>query len=333
MAVHPRRITRCARAVAALLIAPGLARAASPSDQARAEALFTEGRRLLAASHLAEACPKFAESQRLDPAIGTQLNLGDCYEKTGRTASAWAVFRDAAAEARRGGDARRATVAEARATALARSLTRLTILVPAASQAPGLEVKRDGVAIDRAAWDAPTPMDPGWHAVEATAPGKRPWTLPVTIDAAEPTTSTSTSTTITVPPLDDLATPTTTVDSATPGRSQRLAAAIVGGAGAATLGVSAIFTGLAVAKNHDSRAHCHVNTCDEIGVDLRDGALDDAAASTAFAVVGLAAIAGGAALWLTAPTRPKQRPTTGLVIVAAPLIGAEQLGVTLRGAF
>lgn len=328
MDLHPRWITLRTCAVAALLLAPALAHAANPSDQARAEALFTEGRKLLAASHFAEACPKFAESQRLDPAIGTQLNLGDCYEKTGRTASAWAVFRDAATEARRVGDARRGSVASERETALALHLVRLTIVVPRASETPGLELKRDGVVIDRAAWGAPTPMDPGWHAVEATAPGKRRWTLPVTIDAAAEASATSTS--ITVPPLEDLATPP---DLATPGRTQRIAGVIAAGTGAASLGVSAIFTGLAVANNHASRLHCRGNLCDRLGVDLRDAALGDATASTVTFVVGLAAIAGGATLWLTAPTHAKKRPSTGIVLEASPVLGTEQLGVTLRGAF
>ena len=319
-----RWITLRSCAFAALLLTPGLARAETTGDQTKAEALFAEGRQLLAASKFAEACPKFAESQRLDPAIGTQLNLGDCYEKTGRTASAWSVFRDAAAEARRVGDARRGSVASARETALALRLTKLTILVPAASLARGLEVKRDGVTLDRAAWSEATPMNPGWHAVEVTAPGKRPWTLPVTIDAAQATTE------ITVPPLEDLAAEAATSDAAA-GRPQRLAAVIVGGTGVAALGLSAIFTGLAVAKNNDSKSHCLVNRCDATGVGLRDDALGHATASTVSVVVGLAAIAGGAALWLTAPTRPKKRPSTG--IEAAPMLGSEQLGVTVRGAF
>ena len=323
MDLLPRSITL--GLFAALALAPGLAHAEATRDPAQAEALFAEGRRLLAASKFAEACPKFAESQRLDPAIGTQLNLGDCYEKTGRTASAWSVFRDAAAEARRANDARRAPVASAREAALALRLTKLTILVPTASLTRGLEVKRDGVTLDRAAWSEATPMDPGWHAIEATAPGKRPWTLPVTIDAARATTE------ITVPPLEDLAAPAATGDASAAGRSQRLAAVIVGGTGVAALGASAIFTGLAVAKNRDSKSHCVGNTCGAIGVGLRDDALGHATASTVTAITGLAAIAGGAALWFTAPTRPKQRPSTG--IEAAPILGAGQLGVTVRGAF
>jgi hypothetical protein len=324
MDVLPRRMALRCCALATLLIAEASARADDASNQARAEALFAEGRRLLTASRFADACPKFAESQRLDPAIGTLLNLGDCYEKMGRTASAWAVFRDAAAEAKRERDARRESVASARATALALGLVKLTILVPKASRTPGLQLKRDGVTIDPAAWSEATPMDPGWHAIEATAPGKRPWTLPVTIDAAQAMTE------ITVPPLEDLAAKATPVDP-TAGRSQRLAGAIVFGTGAAALGAGAIFTGLAVAKNHDSAPHCHGNRCDALGVELRDEALGNANVATVAVLVGLAAVGGGAALWLTAPSRAKTLHSTG--IQAAPAIGASLYGVTLRGAF
>ena len=311
-------------AAAALLLAPARASAESAADQAKAEALFAEGRRLLAASRFAEACPKFVESQRLDPAIGTQLNLGDCYEKTGRTASAWAVFRDAAAEAQKARDARREAVASERAAALDLRLVKLTILVPIASRAPGLQVKRDGVAVDRAAWSAAVPMDPGWHAVEASAPGKRRWTLPVAIDAAHPTT------TITIPPLEDLEAPAP-IDAKADGRSQRLAGGILAGAGAAALGAGAIFTAMAVANNSDSTPHCRGNVCDAVGVGLREDALSDARASTIAVVTGLAAIAGGATLWLTAPAGSKRPPATR--VGAAPVLGPDRVGLTLRGAF
>jgi hypothetical protein len=314
-----------AAAAAALLLAPARASAASDADQARAEALFAEGRRLLAASRFAEACPKFVESQRLDPATGTLLNLGDCYEKTGRTASAWAVFRDAAAEAHEARDPRREAVANERATALERGLAKLTILVPIASRAPGLQVKRDGVTVERAAWGAAVPMDPGWHAIEASAPGKRRWTLPVTIDAAHPTT------TVTLPPLEDLAAPPGAIEAGTEGRSQRLAGGILAGVGAAALGAGAIFTAMAVANNSDSTPHCRGNVCDAAGVELRDDALNDARASTIAVVTGLAAIAGGATLWLTAPAGPKRSPATR--VGAAPAIGPDRVGLTLRGAF
>ncbi len=324
MDVHPRQMALRFCALAPLLIAAATAHAEDAGDPPRAEALFAEGRRLLAASRFADACPKFAESQRLDPAIGTLLNLGDCYEKMGRTASAWAVFRDAAAEAKRVSDARREAVATERATALALGLVRLTILVPKASQTAGLEVKRDGVTVDPAAWSEATPMDPGWHAIEVTAPGKRRWTLPVTIVANQKATE------ITVPPLEDLAVKAVPGE-ATPGRSQRLVAVIVAGSGLAALGAGAIFTGVAVAKDHSSAAHCRGNSCDALGVELRDDALGSASAATAAVIVGLAALGGGAALWLTAPTSAKRLHSTG--IQAAPSFGAGLWGATLRGAF
>jgi len=320
-----RRITLRAGFVATLLLAPAGAMAESAADQARAETLFTDGRRLLAAARFAEACPKFAESQRLDPAIGTLLNLGDCYEKTGRTASAWAVFQSAAEEARRTSDTRRGTVASERAAALGARLVKLTIVVPRLSVTPGLVVKRDGVTLDHAAWGTAAPLDPGWHAIEATAPGKRRWTLPVTIDAGRSLT------TITVPPLEDLAAGADANEPGTAGRAQRIVGGIFVGTGVAALAAGAVFTGLAVAKNHASVPHCHGNICDPLGVELRDDALGNATASTVSVVAGLVAISGGAVLWLTAPTGPKKPYSTG--IHAAPAIGAGQVGLTLEGAF
>jgi len=53
----------------------------------------------------AAACPKLEESQRLDPALGTLLNLADCREQEGNVATAWSLFRDAESLARRGGHA------------------------------------------------------------------------------------------------------------------------------------------------------------------------------------------------------------------------------------
>src|SRR5260221_7312921 len=73
---------------------------AAPGDQPMAQALFEEARALMNSQHVEEACLKFAESQRLDPASGTLLNLAVCHEKQGRTATAWSEYNDVVATAR-----------------------------------------------------------------------------------------------------------------------------------------------------------------------------------------------------------------------------------------
>src|SRR6266498_1038121 len=75
---------------------PGAASAqVSAENRAAAQALFDLGRTLITSGRAEEACPKFEESQRLDPGVGTQLNLADCYDRTGRTASAWTLYIEA----------------------------------------------------------------------------------------------------------------------------------------------------------------------------------------------------------------------------------------------
>jgi hypothetical protein len=94
------RKTVVTSALLGAILLSGSASAQTSSDKAAAQALFDAGKRLLSERKYAEACPKLAESQRLDPAPGTLMNLADCYEKAGLTASAWATWLEAAAAMR-----------------------------------------------------------------------------------------------------------------------------------------------------------------------------------------------------------------------------------------
>src|SRR5690349_11629781 len=99
------------------------------SDKASAEALFDDALRAMKEGKYAEACPKLENSQRIDPGVGTLLYLADCYEKIGRTASAWATFREAQSQAEASGQAKRAKAARERVDKLDPQLSYLTIEV------------------------------------------------------------------------------------------------------------------------------------------------------------------------------------------------------------
>lgn len=155
-----------------MLLLPRVARA---SDPAAAEQLFDDAKRLMASGHYAEACPKLEQSQKLDAGLGTQFHLADCWQHLGRTASAWALFREVASEARASGQTGRARVAKDRGDALEPFLSKLVISPGIASTIPGLTIRRDGTEVPREAWGTPVPVDPGTHEVSASAPDKQAW--------------------------------------------------------------------------------------------------------------------------------------------------------------
>jgi hypothetical protein len=159
-------------ALAALLWSHRVAAQGTAQDRALSQSLFEQARSLMQSGNYAEACPKLAESHRLDPAGGTLLNLGICYEKAGKLASAWATFDEAAAVARKEGRADREKVARRYIEELRPRLSYVTIQVPAGADVPGLELRLDGRVLSRAAWGTPVPLDGGEHRIEAAAPGK-----------------------------------------------------------------------------------------------------------------------------------------------------------------
>src|SRR6478609_5293756 len=133
----------------------------SASDKAAAEALFDQGVRLMKQNSFAEACPKLEESERIDPAVGTLLYLGECYERVGKTASAWATFREAASLAGTSNQPDRARVASARAQEIEPKISRLAVeLAPEVSKIPGVTVKRGTQRVEPSLYGTPLPVDP-----------------------------------------------------------------------------------------------------------------------------------------------------------------------------
>src|SRR5262249_13158895 len=137
------------------------------------ESLFQHARELMAQRDLAQACVKFAESNRLAPKVGTLLNLAFCHEQQGKTASAWAEFTQGLAQARQKHQSDREDFAARHLEALRGTLSRIAITWD--DPAPDEKVRLDGVELGTAAIGTELAVDPGEHAVEATAPGRQPW--------------------------------------------------------------------------------------------------------------------------------------------------------------
>jgi hypothetical protein len=156
--------------------------AAEPLDPAGGEWLFREGRTLMKKGDFLSACPKLEESLRLDPAVGTLMNLAECEERIGRTASAWQRW-GAAADQLPARDRRRET-ALGRARTLEKSLARLTIKLGAAAP-PSARVLRDGVLLGDPSLGVPLPVDPGIHWVVVTAPGREGREVQVRLEVGE----------------------------------------------------------------------------------------------------------------------------------------------------
>ncbi len=304
------------------LAAPSRARAQSAEDKAAAEAAFEDGKRLMTAHAFAEACPKFAESNRRDPGIGTMLGLADCYEKNGQTASAWASFREAAAAAARKSD-RREALARDNAARLEPLLSKILVRVPREADVRGLVVKRDGVEIGRALWEDPVPVDPGVHAISATAPGskrvadhggrgERSWSA--NGDRSEARARAARARRIDAggglgsDVRDSPRVRRSRADAAHRGRSRGRGAGVIGVAVGAVLGF------VAKSKLDQSNADGHCDTtdfCDPIGSSLRKSAESAATGSTVAFIVGGVFVAAGAVVWFTAP-RPDAAPRVGL---------------------
>jgi tetratricopeptide (TPR) repeat protein len=136
------------------------------ADPATAEALFNEGRRLFSQGDYAAACTKFEDSNKADPATGTQLNLATCYEKLGKSASAWALYMQVANASNSSGRNDRAQLAQSRAAALLPTLSKLAITAPASAS-----VRVDGAPWSAATTGIATPVDPGRHTIDATLAG------------------------------------------------------------------------------------------------------------------------------------------------------------------
>jgi tetratricopeptide (TPR) repeat protein len=314
----------------------------TPEAKAQAETLFEEGVRKLDAKEYAPACKAFEASNRLDPGLGTLLYLADCYEKLGKTASAWAAFREAASLAKASGQTEREAVAQRRAASLSPRLSRITMVVPPEADHPGLLVLRNGVPVPREIWGMPMPVDPGKHEYEISAPGKKASRIEIelkpTEDARELKLSPLEDTTAPppAPPSSSSApaptpAPVPAVPEPSPRGAQRTAGLIVAGVGLLGTGLGAYLALRARTQSEDADALCRPEDRTRCGVEgarLGNDARSSANLATAAFSLGASALLGGALLYLLAPS-----PTTTGRPRLLPALGPAHAGLSLGGAW
>ena len=328
-----RRATRRQTAFAgALALALGASPVFAQSNAAHAESLFKEGKELLAQKKYEQACPKLADSARLDPGSGTLLALGLCFEGQGKFASAWGAYVEAGAASRRDKRDDREKAANGKAAEVEKKVSHVTFEVDAATAAlRGFELRLDGTVLGSAGWSA-APVDPGEHTVETVAPAKTPFSTKFTIAAVADRKQ------IHIDPLIDApvaATPPSGNPPATPdaptgsGTVQRVLGFSVGGVGVVLVGVGTFFGVQALSKSSDVKNVCSLQICtDPAAVAKNQEAKTAADISTVTLGIGAAAVVAGVILIFTAPRHP-----SATALHLAPTVGPGVAGLSVGGAF
>lgn len=307
-----------------LALTPTLA-AAEGQDSAAASALFDEGKAALDREDFAVACPKLAESYRLDPAPGALFYAADCEERRGRLATAWAMFRQLD-ETMAADDGRRDEVRQRLSTLTPRvPHVVVSIAKPVDGELSNPHVTRDGVELKAASLDTSIPIDPGAHTFAVWADGRARTEKVVDVREGE-------SLNVSL----DLGGRVSSAPPTPPSAPSK--ARMIGGVTTAVFGLGgmiagAVMGGIAKSSYDDSDGHCNDDDrCDQTGVDIRADARALGDAGTVVFFVGVAAVVTGAIVWFTAP-----KENGGFVgAVAAPTrvgLAIAPTGVSLVGSF
>ena len=331
---------RLVRSALLVLLCASTTLAQSPA----AESLFREGRALVKQGKLQDGCDKFEASEMVEPSVGTLLNLGDCRERLGKLATAWAAFRKAEALSRSSGkDAKREAEARRRADRLEPQLPMLTILT--AKQPAGVVIKRNGEKVEPGVLATEVPVDPGTYRIVAEAPGHKPYQLDVTLavrgkrQITIPSLQPEDPVVVTKPddePIADIApapraapppqTAATETHHDSTWTSTREISIAAFAAGAIALGGGA-YNGL---RSQDLQQRsdklCPNVTCgDPKGLQLNDEAQSAATRANVLYVLGGAAVATGVALWFIGA--PDEHP------VLSPEVSTTSVGASVSGRF
>ncbi len=291
---------------------PESAAAQTRAESERAERLFIEASALVEKGDFGPACPKLEESQRLDPAIGTQFNLALCYEKVGRLGSAWRNYRAVERLAHSTGKKGREDASREKADEIGRRAAHLTI----ATVNEDASVRVDGELVAREQW-AFYAVDAGEHAIEVTAPAKKGWKTRAVAPADK-----AAEVVVTIPKLEMAAGKSIVVERS---NGKQVWGFVLGGIGIVGLG-AAVTTGILALDDKSTADRQCRPTCDEEGrsaVARGKTLLPINAIACGVAVFGLGA---GSYLLLTSKTSAR-------TAILTPLVTSEMAGAHFSAKF
>ncbi len=303
-------------------LALSLASSAAALGQAvDADELFRQGREAMETGDHARALALLRASHAVAPGRGKLLNIALCEEKVGHLVAAAQMLREVREKLPEGDD--RLPIVEAHLASLSKRIPRLVLEI-AADVPPEAEVALDGEVLPRAALAVELPVDPGRHVITVKAPGRVARPHEIVIEEGR-----HAALRVTVGPIDSAA-PTVLPAPTSPPRAPwpvgKIAGIAVAGAGLLTAGAGAALGAVAIAKKDASDRTCSAGGCDAEGFALRKESISAATASTASFIAAGVALAGGAALFLTAPRgAPGPRPAS----VARLVVSAGGLSVVV----
>jgi len=287
---------------------------ASNAD-AEAQALFDDAKAKMQAGQYVEACREFAQSEAIDPQLGTLLNLAFCFESAHHTASACPAWLGAAEAADRKGDAARMTLAMEHAQSTCSHTVHATIDVAPQSGRDRIVLTLNRAPLDRVQWGRPTPLDEGDYELRATGAGLQPWSTTFTVSGDH-------APEVTVPVLTE-----ERPASSRPWFST--AAWVAAGTGAVALGASAAFEAVALADKNASNADGHClpnNNCDPAGEAHRSDAIRNGNIATVLFAVGAGGAASGVLFFFLGASRPSGTPRGAWV---TPVVAGQSWGISL----
>lgn len=314
-----------------------LAGVAHADKKDKADALFKQGKKLMAEKRYAEACEAFEKSYNADPGLGAQLNIARCYEDWGKLGKALTVYLEAEKAAKDAKDDRAPKIHEL-VVALEPNVPRLMLKVPADRPA-SLKVTLDGRPV--ATLNESFAIDPGPHTIEWWVKGSKKKQKIVPIDRGA-----ESEVTLDIPKevedsgwgdhvVEDHADkPVVTETPKTPGRGQRIAGIAVGGAGVIAIGVSTYMALSARGKYNDALdMYCDgmTNSCNMTGLEQTHDARSTANTATIVFFAGVAAVAGGAALYFLAPDKAEAAEQPSAFYIT-PSVAPDAVGIVLGGA-